>query len=272
MKKFIPLALFLLSESLVFGQGTVTIPSISLTTTVNSLITVPISVQGISVQDTITAYSFDIAFPSALEVENVSLDNTLTPSTGTNAYLKAVNSNNSSILRVAVAGATPTIQLQNGMTSGTLINLVFKVNGSVSNGTISFTQVDPNTTPNGFIFNAGTVPTTLVNGTVDITTDAKENNNPLPKSFALRQNYPNPFNPTTKIQYDLPTSSFVTLKIFNTLGQEVKTLVNQKIEAGYHSVLWNGLDNKNKMVSSGVYIYKIQTDSFSNVKKAIFIK
>ncbi|MDD8016917.1 MAG: T9SS type A sorting domain-containing protein [Bacteroidota bacterium] len=89
----------------------------------------------------------------------------------------------------------------------------------------------------------------------------------IPESFALSQNYPNPFNPTTVISYQLPVNSFVTLKVYDLLGRGVATLVNEKKSAGNYSVQWNA-----KVLSSGIYFYRMQTESFSDVKKMILMK
>ena len=93
----------------------------------------------------------------------------------------------------------------------------------------------------------------------------------LPKEFALAQNYPNPFNPGTTITYQLPTTSNVTLKIYNTLGQEVATLVDGGQEAGYKSVVWNAQN-----VASGVYFCRIAATSgqtaFREVRKMLVLK
>ncbi|MBI1808218.1 MAG: T9SS type A sorting domain-containing protein [Ignavibacteria bacterium] len=89
----------------------------------------------------------------------------------------------------------------------------------------------------------------------------------LPKEFALYQNYPNPFNPSTVIRYQLPVSGYVTLKIYNVIGQEVATLVNEMQEAGYKSVDWNAI-----AFSGGVYYYRLVTGDFSSVKKLVVVK
>ncbi len=81
----------------------------------------------------------------------------------------------------------------------------------------------------------------------------------LPKEYALEQNYPNPFNPITIIRYQLPTNSRVTLKIYNVLGQEVKTLADEIQEAGYKSIEWNSTNNFGSTVASGMYFYRLQT-------------
>ncbi len=89
----------------------------------------------------------------------------------------------------------------------------------------------------------------------------------LPLTFALYQNYPNPFNPATSIQFETPSPGFVSLKIFNVLGQEVATLVNGVLDAGTHSVKWNG-----EHVSSGVYVYRLQSGTFTATRKLVLSK
>ncbi|MCB0316908.1 MAG: T9SS type A sorting domain-containing protein, partial [Calditrichaeota bacterium] len=80
----------------------------------------------------------------------------------------------------------------------------------------------------------------------------------LPGSFALLQNYPNPFNPGTVISYQLPARAEVSLKIFNLLGQEVRTLVNRSRDAGFYRHDWDGRDAAGNTVSSGVYFYRME--------------
>ena len=89
----------------------------------------------------------------------------------------------------------------------------------------------------------------------------------LPIKFELFPNYPNPFNPTTKISFSLPQSSNVTLKVFNTLGEEVAELVNGYMGSGNHSVDFNASN-----LSSGVYFYTLQTYGFVQSKKMILMK
>jgi len=79
----------------------------------------------------------------------------------------------------------------------------------------------------------------------------------VPGTFELLQNYPNPFNPRTTIKYQLPLQSKVILKIYNILGQEVITLVDEQVEPGYYELTWNGRNNFDNQVASGVYIYRI---------------
>jgi len=94
----------------------------------------------------------------------------------------------------------------------------------------------------------------------------------IPDAYALRQNYPNPFNPVTTIIYDLADEGFVSLKIYNMLGQEVINLVSADRKAGVHTVQWNGTGHTGHPVSSGVYFYVLNTDQFRSVKKMVFMK
>lgn len=88
-----------------------------------------------------------------------------------------------------------------------------------------------------------------------------------PYAFSLRQNYPNPFNPSTTIDFSIPNSSKVELKVYDLLGREVATLVNEYKQAGNYSVQFNALS-----LASGVYFYKIASGNFQDVKKMILIK
>ncbi len=94
----------------------------------------------------------------------------------------------------------------------------------------------------------------------------------IPNSFELAQNYPNPFNPTTLISYSLPKGAFVTLKVYDMLGKEVKTLVSKEVAAGKYSIEWNGDDNFGNKVSTGAYVYRITAGDFVSVKKMLLIK
>jgi hypothetical protein len=100
-----------------------------------------------------------------------------------------------------------------------------------------------------------------------IATIGVNGNSEIPLKFALEQNYPNPFNPSTNIKFELPKQEFVTIKIFDVMGREVASLVNETKEAGYHSIVFNGAD-----LSSGLYIYKIEAGDFTDTKKMILIK
>lgn len=94
-----------------------------------------------------------------------------------------------------------------------------------------------------------------------------------PDDYILEQNYPNPFNPTTNIRFSLPLNKQISLKIYNILGQEVKTLINnQEYAKGTYEVTWDGTNNYNQSVSSGVYIYTLQYGNFSKSVKMTLMK
>ncbi|MEJ2494713.1 MAG: FlgD immunoglobulin-like domain containing protein [Ignavibacteriaceae bacterium] len=98
------------------------------------------------------------------------------------------------------------------------------------------------------------------------------NGSTLLDNFTLDQNFPNPFNPTTQIRFGIPESGNVTLKIYNSVGQLVKTLVDGNMSEGYHQVTWDATDNSGSKLSSGVYFYRITAGTFTQVNKMMFLK
>ena len=93
-----------------------------------------------------------------------------------------------------------------------------------------------------------------------------------PSEFDLSQNYPNPFNPSTKIEFTLAKSGFVTLQIYDTLGRKVRTLVSEELSSGYKSVIWDGKNEDGEAVASGVYFYQLKVGDFSEPKKMLLLK
>jgi hypothetical protein len=89
----------------------------------------------------------------------------------------------------------------------------------------------------------------------------------FPNDFKLFQNYPNPFNPSTTIQFSIPEASYVSLKVFNSLGQEIETLVTKELNAGNYKYDWNAAD-----LPSGIYFYSLTSDNFKQTKKLILMK
>jgi len=94
-----------------------------------------------------------------------------------------------------------------------------------------------------------------------------ENPKSVPKSFELSQNYPNPFNPSTKIKFTVPTVSYVSLIVFNSLGQEVQTLAREEKSEGIYEVSFNASN-----LPSGTYFYRIQAGDFVETKKMLLLK
>lgn len=101
---------------------------------------------------------------------------------------------------------------------------------------------------------------------------SNEDNNIEVVATSLNGNYPNPFNPETTIAFSLAKSSRVKLDIYNIRGQKVKTLVNERMDSGKHTAVWNGTDKNNRKVSSGVYLYRLTTDTHKFNNKMILMK
>jgi len=112
--------------------------------------------------------------------------------------------------------------------------------------------------------NAGIILKTTTGG---LTSSGIETPNETPDNFSLKQNYPNPFNPGTTINYSLPASDFVTLTVYDALGNAVRTLVSERQNAGNYSLNFNAAS-----LPSGIYFYKLLTTSFSEVKKMTLVK
>ncbi len=94
----------------------------------------------------------------------------------------------------------------------------------------------------------------------------------LPTQFVLFQNHPNPFNPYTDIKYALPKDSYVNLSVYNILGQKVKTLVDRKELKGFHTVRWDGKDERGQNTSTGIYFYKLKAGKYTQTKKMLLLK
>ncbi|NIR47933.1 MAG: T9SS type A sorting domain-containing protein, partial [Phycisphaerae bacterium] len=100
----------------------------------------------------------------------------------------------------------------------------------------------------------------------------REGSRDLVSRYVLFQNYPNPFNPETRIKFSLPATSSVTLTVYNVLGQEIKSLVNEIKPAGEYEVTWDGTNRRGKLVPSGVYLYKLEGKNIVETKKMILLK
>jgi len=123
--------------------------------------------------------------------------------------------------------------------------------------------------PQFFVVQGGKLQ--MVSGTPPVVSVEAED--PLiPDKFIVHQNFPNPFNPETEIRFALTKDSHVVINVYNTLGQQIGTLMDTQYAAGFHSVRWDGRDRNGRPVSSGVYLYQIQAGAFSQVKKMSLIR
>ena len=94
----------------------------------------------------------------------------------------------------------------------------------------------------------------------------------LPEAFSLDQNYPNPFNPTTTINYTLPEATEVSIVVYDMMGREVKRLVSEHKDAGYHSITWDATNDRGNKLSGGIYLYSIQAGSYHKTQKMVLLK
>jgi hypothetical protein len=100
----------------------------------------------------------------------------------------------------------------------------------------------------------------------------------LPSSMKIWQNYPNPFNPTTTISFEIAETSKglktfeIYLRIYDVTGKLVKTLIDDELKSGYHSVIWDGKDERGNSVESGIYIYKLQADNYTETRRMTLLR
>ena len=112
-------------------------------------------------------------------------------------------------------------------------------------------------------------------GTENVNATSVEDPADIPDIFSLDQNFPNPFNPSTIINYTIPQSANLIntrLEIFNLLGQKVRTLVNTKQSSGTYTVIWNGTNDTEELLATGLYVYRLQAAEFVDMKKMLFMK
>jgi hypothetical protein len=109
----------------------------------------------------------------------------------------------------------------------------------------------------------------LVVGDPELVEEAAET---LPQPFALLPNYPNPFNPATRLVFTTPRSGVVTVELYDVAGRLVRTLVDEVRPAGRHEVLWNGVDDSGRALSSGVYFARMRADGFEQTRKMTLVR
>ena len=136
------------------------------------------------------------------------------------------------------------------------INLLFEELKAVTPSTSDFKFVD----------------VTIDDKNATVTVVEKDLPNEIPTDWQLCQNHPNPFNPETSIRYQVPKIALVKIEVFNLLGQRIKTLVNEEKSPGTYQVIWSGLDDQGKSVVSGIYLYRMQTQSFNQMKRMILLR
>lgn len=108
--------------------------------------------------------------------------------------------------------------------------------------------------------------------TQSLSLDIENDEYNIPADFRLAQNYPNPFNPSTRIEFSIPVTAHVTISVFNILGQETATIINEVKPAGNYSVIWDGADSYGQKVSSGIYVYRIRANDYTESKKMALVQ
>ena len=134
-------------------------------------------------------------------------------------------------------------------------------------GTNAFLEIEYN-----YDFEIKDIQLSSADGLLLTTTMKDDLESSLPKEFILYQNYPNLFNPTTEIGFYLSGATSVKLTVFDILGREVRILVDGVLTDGNHSAVWDGLDCNGSAVSSGVYFYRLSTETFSARGKMLLLK
>jgi len=105
-----------------------------------------------------------------------------------------------------------------------------------------------------------------------VTSVQQRENSTSPEAYGLKQNYPNPFNPKTVIEYEIQRAGGVELRIYNSTGQRVRTLVDEEKSEGFYRVLWDGKDDHGQILASGVYFYRLKTGEFVGAKRMLLLK
>ncbi len=151
-----------------------------------------------------------------------------------------------------------------------IINVLLGVNGKFVTGSGVITEVHFRALADDIHPDIRLLNVKVANSEVDIArlSDTIQ----IPDEFGLAQNYPNPFNPVTNIRFELPRTSDITLKIYNVVGQEIASLVNTELTAGFHKVVWNGRNSFGRPVASGIYYYRLTTPEFTQTKRMLLIK
>ncbi len=166
---------------------------------------------------------------------------------------------------------------QYGTTGGAIVsqdggeNWEFQNEGLPTNAIASFVAVDPSTLRAGSVFYLGLFDNQVGGARIFkrtfTVTNIENTDNETVDNFNLEQNYPNPFNPSTKIRFDLPSSGYASLKVYDMLGREIAELVNEELSAGIYEFTWNA-----HSLSSGTYFYELKTKEYSLRKKMMLLK
>ncbi len=174
-----------------------------------------------------------------------------------------ISANPESVFSLSMNGSEPSYQLNYSIDPNQSVEITVYFNPTANieySSNIIITSNDP----------AHQQILVSVNGTGQGVSNVDDNL--IPQITELQGNYPNPFNPETAIKYAVKENGPVNLKIYNLKGQLVKTLVNEQVNAGYHSVVWDGKDNFGTNVATGIYLYRLETKTYNQTKKMMLMK
>ena len=170
---------------------------------------------------------------------------------------------------IPVPAAAYTLDVKDTTSATTVISFTANLSGLTNRSAVVFASgfLTPSANKNGKPFGLFAA---LNDGTVvpfGITTGIQSTSSLAPQRYELTQNYPNPFNPSTEISFSIPAAGQTTLKVYNSIGQEVSTLVNGQLQAGSYRVTLNATN-----LASGVYLYRLEAGTFSSVRKMVLLK
>lgn len=205
----------------------------------------------------------------------VALDDPTTPNV--NETMTVLANEMENFVRV-MAYSTSRAHTSGDGTEGAIFHVTFKATGGLASlpATISFglgALALPGTSMDPEILNvACSYPDTSEMVSFSTTNLGVIAQDGIPVQYKLSQNYPNPFNPTTRISFDLVEPGQTTLIVYNLLGQRINMLINRSMDAGHHSLEWNGLDLSGQPVSSGVYFYELRSEKYIARKKMLLLR
>jgi hypothetical protein len=236
-----------------------------------NLIVVPLDITN---EDNLTAMDIPLQYSEGVTLKEVTFENTRVDYFDLKiAYIDDEN-------RTVVIGLLPQMSSAQksdlAAGSGTVANLVFQIDDpSVREITVDAVELEKPNHRLQFLYHDNSVEgqTSIrveypeFNSTTVSLDNLAKGEGSLPTAFGLNQNYPNPFNPSTNIEFALPVAADVRISVYNVLGQQVATIVNENMDAGEHTVAWDATN-----YSSGMYFYRISANDFSETKKMVLLK
>ena len=257
--------------SLMFAADAVA-PGVA-STNADNTVTVPLEIAN---QDGLMAIDIPLEFSEGVTLQRVDFKDTRVEYF--DLKLASIDNDKNTVVVGLVTQTSPETRELLPAGEGPVANLIFEIDDpSISEITLEAVTMENPHHSMTFIYNrreqsddGGQVRTTPEFSTVSLSLSGASEG--LPTSFALEQNYPNPFNPGTWLRFGLPTASTVNLTVYNLLGQEVSTVISGELEAGVHSVYWDGSSSAGHQVSSGIYFYRLEANDFVATKKMMLLK